>query len=132
MTYIKSFWKLIEHNRYGFVALLLCALLVGGCTWLQPKAPSPLDGKPVNRWQLQAQKAEFNAKFQAAEQMIAAQDSMWQSVIDLAIQAGAAVPGPIGGLLGAVPTIAAIGLGFDARRRSVVIADLKASKGGKK
>lgn len=130
MTYIKSIWKVIEHNRYAVLALILCAVLVSGCTWLQPRAPSPLDGKPVNRWQLQAQKAEFNAKFDAAEQMIAAQDQMWSSVIDLATQAAMAVPGPLGGLIAAVPTIAALGLGFDNRRKSGVISTLKSGKAG--
>ena len=122
---LRSIGKFFSHTRYTVLALILCAVLVSGCTWLQPKAPSPLDGKMVNRWQLEAQRAEFNAKFDAATKMIAAQDAMWTSVIDLATQAAMAVPGPWGGVLAAVPTIAALGLGFDNRRKNSVINNLK-------
>lgn len=111
----------LRHNRYLVISLLACAVLVSGCTWLQPKAPSPLDGKMVNRYQLQAQRAEFDAKFDAALKMIAAQDQVWTSIIDLATQAAMAVPGPVGGLVAAVPTILALGLGLDNRRKDAVI-----------
>lgn len=119
---VLSILRWLRHNRYTVLALLLCATLVAGCTFLQPKAPSPLDGKLVNRWQLEAQRQEFNAKFTAAEKMIAAQDQMWTSIIDLATQAAMAVPGPLGGLIAAVPTIAMLGLGIDNRRKNAVIS----------
>jgi hypothetical protein len=131
-NFLSKIWKVIEHNRYTILAMFACGVLVAGCTILQPRAPSPLDGKLVNRWQLEAQRAEFNAKFLAAEKMIGAQDQMWTSVIDFATQAAMAVPGPWGGLLGAIPTIAALGLGFDNRRKNSVITTLKATKGKKK
>ena len=111
----------LRHNRYLVLALLVCGLLVSGCTWLQPKAPSPLTGKAVNRYQLEAERAEFNAKYDSAIKMIAAQDQVWTSIIDLATQAAMAVPGPVGGLVAAVPTILALGLGLDNRKKDAVI-----------
>lgn len=130
-AFATSIFRWLRHNRYTVLALLACATLIAGCTFLQPKAPSPLDGKLVNRWQLEAQRLEFNAKFAAAEKMIAAQDAVWTSVIDFAVQAGMSVPGPWGGLIAAVPTIAMLGLGIDNRRKNSVITTLKATKGTK-
>lgn len=127
---MKSFFTTIitaiSHNRYTVIAVLACAVLVSGCTWLQPKAPSPIDGKLINRYQLDAQQAEFDAKFTAAKKMIAAQDQVWGYVFDMATAAASSVPGPLGGILAAIPTIAAVGLGLDNRRKNAVIEDKSA------
>ena len=128
MTTIRCIFAWLRHNRYSVVALILCAILISGCTWLQPKAPSPLDGKMVNRYQLEAQRLEFNAKFAAAEKMIAAQDQVFSFIMDAAVAAASTVPGPLGGLLAAIPTIAAVGIGLDNRRKNAVITDLKAAR----
>lgn len=126
--YVHQFFKWISNHRYSILALAMCGLLVSGCTILQPKAPSPLSGKPVNRWQLQAEKAEFDAKFRAAEQMIAAQDQVWSGIINAATQAAMSVPGPVGGLLAAIPTITMIGLGLDVAKKNRKINELKGTK----
>lgn len=115
----------IDHERGVVVAIVLSLCLVG-CAWLTPKAPSPVDGKLISRVELDGVVAAFDAKAQAAYKMIEAQEFIGAKVLEMVTSAASSVPGPWGGIIGAVGGILATGVGADNVRKNGIIKQHKA------
>jgi hypothetical protein len=112
--------KHLKYHAGTYTALVLAALAIG-CALLEPKAPSPVDGRPVTLTELSGEVEAFLAKAEPSAATIDRHREVRQLGLSfatkLASAAGIGIPEAALGLGG----LLAVGVGYDYRKKNRVI-----------